>query len=175
MQILVKKMSSFGILKVQMIVGTILMLAAMIALPVTIIVWDASLFLNPYVLGAVLIAMLMFALFAYLSVRPYLIYRKSPEILAETDGEYLYIHGKKEAKIPISELDGTTTFVHLPFLFSNELIGVLLIHLISEKYGDLDIEVPGYGSYKLRFVSNVQQTSDSLIGFINCALNMPPL
>ena len=98
MKILVKKMSSFGILKVQMIVGAIIMLVALIALPVGIISGDPSLILNPYVLGVVLIGMLMFGSFAYfLFIRPYFIYRKSPEVLAETDGEYVYIHGKKEA------------------------------------------------------------------------------
>lgn len=173
MQILVKKMSSFGILKVQMIAGTVIMLAAMIALPVSIAVWDASLLLNPYLLGVVLVGILMFALFAYLFARPYLLYRKSPSILVETDGEFLYIHGKKEAKIPLSGLDGATTFVHLPFLFSNEFIGALLTYLVSEKYGDIDLDIPGYGGYKLRFVANVQQTADSLLGFMNCALNMP--
>jgi hypothetical protein len=145
----------------------------MIALPVSIAVWDASLLLNPYLLGVVLVGMLMFALFAYLFARPYLLYRKSPSILVETDGEFLYIHGKKEAKIPLSGLDGASTFVHLPFLFSNEFIGALLTYLVSEKYGDIDLDIPGYGGYKLRFVANVQQTADSLLGFMNCALNMP--
>jgi hypothetical protein len=171
-KILAKKMSSFGILKVQLILGAIVMVAAVIALPVGIMMGDPSLILNPYILGVVLIGMLMFGLFAYfLFVRPYFMYRKSPEVLAETDGEYLYIHGKKEAKIPLSELDGTTSFVHFPFLFSNELLAALLTHLLSEKYGDLDLDIPGYGSYKLRFVSHVQETADDLIAFINEALN----
>lgn len=172
MNILVRKMSSFGILKVQMIIGAIIMVAAMIALPAGIMIGDPSLILNPYVLGVVIIGMLMFGLFAYfLFIRPFFIYRKSPEVLAETDGKYLYIHGKKEAKIPLSDLDGASTFVHLPFLYSNELIAVLLTYLFSEKYGDLDLDVPGYGSYKLRFVSNVQATADELIAFINEAIN----
>ena len=172
MKTLVRKMSSFGILKAEMIIGAIIMVAAMIVLPISIISGDASLIFEPSVLGVVLIGMLMFGSFAYfLFIRPYFIYLKSPEILAETDGEYLYIHGKKEAKIPLSDLDGTSTFVHLPFIYSNELIAVLLVHLVSEKYGDLDLDIPGYGSYKLRFVSNVQETADGLIAFINEVIN----
>ena len=172
MKILVKKMSSFGVLKVQMVIGAIVMVAAMIALPVSIMIGDPSLLLDPNVLGVVLAGMLMFGLFAYfLFIRPYFSYRKLPEVLAETDGEYLYIHGKKEAKIPLSDLDGASTFVHLPFLFSKELIAVLLTHLISEKYGDLDLDIPGYGNYKLQFVSNVQETANELIAFINQTIN----
>ena len=168
MKILVKKMSSFAILKMQLIIGAVIMTAAMIGLPVSIIVGNPSLLLNPYVFCVVLIGMLLFGLFAYfLFVRPYFIYRKSPEVLAETDGEYLYIHGKKEAKIPLSDLDGACTFVHFPFLYSKEFLAVLFTHLLSEKYGDLDLDVPGYGNYKLRFVSNVQETADALIAFVN--------
>lgn len=171
MKILVKKMSSFSILKVQMIIGAIIMVAAMVMLPVGIAVVDISLLLNPYLLGVVIIGMVMFGSFAYfLFIRPYFIYRKLPDVLVETDGEYLYIHGKKEAKIPLAELAGTGTFVHLPFLFSKELVAVLVTHLLSENYGDLDLDIPGYGSYKLRFVSNVQKTSNELIAFINEAL-----
>ena len=161
-------MNSFGILRVQMIVGAIVMIAAVIALPVAIMLGDPSLILDPYVLVVVIIGMLMFSAFAYfLFIRPYFTYRNTPEVLVEADGEYLYIHGKKEAKIPLAELDGTTTFVHLPFLFSNELLAVLLTHLISEKYGDLDLDIPGYGGYKLKFVSNVRKSADDLIAFIN--------
>jgi hypothetical protein len=172
MKILVKKMSSFGILKVQLIIGAIIMAAAMIALPIGVMMGDPSLILDPYVLGVVLVGMLMFGSFAYfLFIRPYFIYLKSPEVLVETDGEYLYIHGKKEARIPLCDLDGSSTFVHLPFLYSNEFMAVLLTHVLSEKYGDIDFDVPGYGSYKLRFVSNVRATADELIAYLSEAIN----
>lgn len=172
MRVLVKKMSSFGILKVQLIVGAIVMVAAMIALPVAIMVADSSLLLNPYLLGTVFAVMLIFGLLAYfLFIRPYFIYRKLPEVLVETDGEYLYIHGKKEAKILLSEIAGASTFVHFPFLFSKEFIAVLLTHLLSENYGDIDLDISGHGSYKLRFVSNVKATADELIAFIDGEIN----
>ena len=167
MKTLVKKMSKFGVLKFEMLLGAIVMVAAMIALPVGIMTGDASLILNPYVLGVVLIGMLMFGLFAYfLFMHPYFIYRKSPEVLAETDGKFLYIHGKKQAKIPLSAFADAMVTYHLPFIYSNEFVAVLIIHLFSEKYGDLTLDVPGYGSYKLRFVSNVQKTADELIAFL---------
>ena len=172
MRILVTKMKSFGILRAQLIIGALVMLAAMIMLPVGIMQVDPSMLLNPYVLGVVIIGMLMFGLFAYfLFIRPYFIYRKSPDVLAETDGEYLYVYGKKQAKIPLSELEGASVVVSLPFWYSKELIAVLMIHLFSEHYGDLTLDVPGYGSYKLRFVSNVRETADELLTFLNESVN----
>ena len=173
MRTLVKKMSSFGVLKAQMIFGAIVMVAAMILLPVGIAVGDPSLLLNPYVLGVVLIGMLMFGSFAYfLFIRPYFIYRKSPEVLAETDGEFVYIYGKKQAKIPLSAFAGAIVTFQLPFFYSKELVAVLLTHLFSEKYGDLILDIPEYGSYKLRFVSNVKETSNELVNFL-CMVQMP--
>jgi hypothetical protein len=47
----------------------------------------------------------------------------------------------------------------------------LVTHLLSEKYGDLDLDIPGYGSYKLRFVSDVYATANELMAFINQAIN----
>lgn len=173
MKVLVKKMSSFGILKAEMIIGAIVMVAAMITLPVSVMSADATLILNPYVLGVVLIGMLMFGSFAYfLFVHPYFVYRKSPEVLAETDGEYIYIYGKKQAKIPLSDFAEATVTYHLPFIYSNEFLAVFTVHLFSEKYGDLILDVPGYGSYKLCFVSKVQETSDELIAFL-CTAEIP--
>ena len=167
MKILVKKMSSFGILKAQMILGTIVMAAAMILLPVGIALGDAALLLNPYVLGVVIVGMLMFGAFAYfLFIRPYFIYRKSPEVLVETDGEHVYIHGKKEAKIPLSAFDGATVMYHLPFIYSKEILAVLLTHFLSENYGDLSLDVPGYGSYRIPFVSNVKASADELMNIL---------
>ena len=174
MKILVKKMSSFGVLKLQFIIGAITALAAMVVLPVSILAADASLLLNPFVIGVVIIGMLMFAAFAYfLFMRPLLIYRKLPEVLAETDGEYLYIYGKKQAKIPLSDFDGAVVTYHLPFIYSKELVAVLLTHLFSEQYGDLIIDVPGYGSYKLPFVSRVRTTANELTKFLGASINDP--
>ena len=172
MRVLAKKMSSLGVLKVQMIISLVIMAVALLSLPALFIAMDPSLLLNPTVLVIVLVGMLMFGFFGYfLSIRPYKLYKNSPEILAETDGEYLYIHGKKEAKIPLSELEGTSTFVHLPFIYSNEILATFVVHMVSEQYGDLDIDIPGYGEFKLRYVANVYATSNQLIAYINNALN----
>ena len=170
MRVLVKKMSAFGILKAQMVFGAIVMLVAMIALPVSVASGDASLLLNPYVLGVVLVGMLMFGSFAYfLFIRPYFVYRKSPEVLAETDGAYLYIYGKKQAKIPLSAFAGAVVTYHLPFIYSKELVATLLTYLFSENYGDLSLDIPEYGSYRLCFVSDVEKSAAELIAFLNAA------
>ena len=168
MKILVKKMSSFGALKAQMIFGAVVMIAAMACLPVAILTsGDPSLLLNPYVLGVVIITVAIFALFAYfLFMRPCFMYRKLPEVLMETDGKYVYIHGKKQAKIPLSDFEGAVVTYHLPHIYSSEFIAVLLTHMLSEKYGDLSLDVPGHGSYRLRFVSNVKATADELLAFL---------
>ena len=167
MNVLVRKMTKFGILRVQLIVGAIVMLAAMVALPVGIAAFDASLLLNPFVLGTVLVGMLIFASFAYfLFLRPYLLYRKSPDVLAETDGEYLYLYGAKEGKIPVSAFDGAVVTYHLPFLYSEEFLGGLLTYFLSENYGDLSLDIPEYGTYRLRFVAKVQESADQLTTFL---------
>ena len=172
MKPIVRKMSKLGILKLEMVIGALVMAFAVIALPASIMIGDISLILNPYVLGVVLIGMLMFGSFAYfLFMRPYFTYRRSPEVLAETDGEFLYIHGRKEAKIPLSDLDGASVFVHFPFFYSNELLAVLLVHLFSEQYGDISLDVPGYGSYKMKFVANANKTAKELRMFIMDAMN----
>lgn len=167
MKVLARKMSSFAILKAQMIFGAIVMLAVLIGLPVGIATTDASMLLNPYILGVVVVGMIMFGAFAYfLFIRPCFMYGKYPEVLVESDGEYLYIYGKKQAKIPLSDLDGAMVTYHLPFIYSKELVAVLLTHLFSENYGDLSLDVPGYGSYRLCFVSDVKATADKLIAFL---------
>ena len=107
----------------------------------------------------------------FLFIRPYFLYRKSPEVLAETDGEFIYIYGKKQAKIPISAFDGAIVTFNLPFIYSNEFIAVLLVHLFSEEYGDIILDVPEYGSFKLRFVSRAKETSEELLQFINASIN----
>ena len=172
MNVLVKKMSKLGILKFEFAIGALVMAAAAICLPVGIMFADITLLANPYVLGVVLITMLLFGLLAYfLFMRPYFIYRKSPEVLVKTDGEYLYIYGNQQAKIPLSAFEGAVVTFQLPFIYSNEFVAVLLVHLFSEKYGDLDLDIPGYGSYKLRFVSDVYATANALTAFINQAIN----
>lgn len=172
MNILIKKMSKLGLLKLQMIVGTLLMAAAAIGLPVSIVVIDSTLLTYPITWGIVLMGMLFFALVAFLCfIHPFLVYRKTPDVLAEADGEFLYIHAKKEAKIPLADLAGATVHVDLPYLYQKEFLEDFLIYLFSEKYGDVVLDVPGYGTYRMRFVTHVQESAGALVGFIENAVN----
>lgn len=168
MRILVKKMSKFGILTAQLVFGAIVMLASMVALPIAILTAeDPSLLLEPSVLGICIATAIIFALLAYfLFIRPFFIYRKSPEVLMETDGEFVYIYGQKQAKIAVADFEGSVITYHLPFIYSKEGIATLLTHLVSEEYGDLIIDTPNHGSYKLRFVSSVMETADELTKYL---------
>ena len=172
MKPLVKKITKFGLLKLEIIVGTLLMAASVIGLPVAIMVTDITLMSYPIVWGILAIGMLFFASVAFLCfIRPYLLYRKAPAIQVETDGEFLYIHTKKEAKIPLADLSDITVHVWLPYLYQKEFLDEIVLHLFSEKYGDILLNVPGYGTYRMRFVSQVKDTADELVNFICDAVN----
>ena len=172
MKQLVKKINKPSLLTVELIGGSILMAAAMLVLPLGIAFIDAALLLNPYVLGVVLIGMFFFGLVGYfIFIRPFLLYRKMPAVQAETDGEFLYIHAKKEAKISLADLSEATVYVELPYLLQKEFLYEFLIHLFSEKYGNILLEIPGHGKYRMYFVSRVQETADGLIRFIDEAMN----
>ena len=58
---------------------------------------------------------------------------------------------------------------HLPFIYSKELVATLLTYLFSENYGDLSLDIPEYGSYRLCFVSDVEKSAAELIAFLNAA------
>lgn len=172
MRILVRKMSSLGLLKVELIIGTLIMAAAVIGLPVGIALTDVTLMLNPYVLGVIGVGMLLFGLVGYfIFIRPYILYRKLPAVQAETDGEFLYIHSKKEAKIPLSKLESATVYVDLPYIYQKEFLSEFIIHIFSEYYGTVILELPGYGNFKMRFVANAEETGDNLIRFIREVLD----
>ena len=172
MKILAKKMSKPGLLKLRLILGTIVMGAAMLLVPVSIMAADLSLLANPYVLLVVVAAMLFFGSVGYFGyIRPCRRYRTMPDVLVEADGEFLYIHGKKEAKIPLSELTYATAYAHLPFLFQQEFVEDIVIHLFSESYGTLELDIDGFGTYKLRFVSQVEDTTDEIIRFLQKAMD----
>ena len=167
MKTLVKKMSSLGVLKIEMVIGAIVMLAAMIVPAVGFAAIDPTLLENPYVLGVVIGVAVIFGLLAYfLFIRPYFIYRKLPEVLAETDGVNVYFHGTKQAVIPLSAFADAVVTYQLPFIYSGEFFAALLAYLVSEKYGDLIVDVPEYGSFRLRFVSGVQAAADGLLSFL---------
>ena len=123
-------------------------------------------------IGVVVVGMLFFGLVGFfMFIRPYLLYRKLPAVQAEADSEFLYIHTKKEAKIPLSELSEATVRVDLPYLLQKEFLREFIIHLFSEEYGDVILEIPGYGVYRMRFVANAELSANELARFICEASN----
>ena len=168
MRVLIRKMKGLGLLKLELIIGTFIMAAAVIGLPAGILSIDVALMTNPYVLGVVLIGILIFGSVGFFCfVRPYLLYRRLPEVQADTDGEFLYIHTKKEARIPLSELSGAYVRVELPYLLQKEFLAEFIIHLFSEEYGNVVLEIPGKGTYRMRFVSHAKDAANELAYFID--------
>lgn len=168
MRVLVRKMSNLGLLKYRMIGITAMSSLAIVGLMAIFTIIDISLWLNPTVLMVLLGGMLFFGSVAFFfGVRPYRIYRSLPEVLVETDEEFLYIHTKKEAKIALCDIDEVTVDVDLPYsLVQDRFWEELIIHVGSENYGTVILELPGHGKYKMRFVSEAQETSDRLFDFL---------
>jgi hypothetical protein len=161
-------MCKLGLLRFVLIFYAVIMIALALAMPITIIVLDVTLFANPTVLGMVLIAALFFGGLGYFTfIRPYMIYRKLPTVLAETDGEFLYIHGRKEGKIPLAEISNVTVYTHKPYIFQHGFVREVIIHIFSYNYGDIELDIPGYGGFKLPFVADVEDVSNALIRFLN--------
>ena len=168
MQILVKKMEKLGLLKFVLIFYAVIMIALALALPVTMMVIDITMLANPTVLGFVVIEFLFFGLLGYfMFIRPYAIYRKLPEVLVETDGEFLYVHSIKEAKIPLAELQYAEVDVNVPYLFQPGFFREILIHIFSYNYGDVFLEVPNYGKFKMPFVANAEEVAGTLAFFVS--------
>ena len=172
MRVLIRKMKRLGLLKLELVIGALIMAVAVIGLPAGIMSIDVALMANPYVVGVVIIGILMFASVGFFCfVRPYILYRKLPDVQAETDGEFLYIHAKREAKIPLSSLSDAYVRVELPYLLQKEFLAEFIIHLFSEEYGNVVLEIPGKGSYRMRFVSHAKDAANELRYFIDVANN----
>ena len=76
MRTLVKRMSSLKLLKVQIVIGTIIMALSLVGLPVSILFIDPALFAEPMMLIVIGCGMLFFGFAGFLCfVRPYLLYR----------------------------------------------------------------------------------------------------
>ena len=177
MKPIVKKISKPLALKIRLIAGAILMGAAMLVLPVTLLLLDVSLLLNPFILGTVLVVALLFGLIGYgYFVRPFRLFPKVPDVQVEADDEFLYIHTlKKEAKIPFTELIFANVDVSLPFQDQPSVIldfwEEILTHYCAEEYGTLTLDIDGFGKYKFYFVAYAEETSDQLISFIQKAMD----
>ena len=161
-------MSTLGLLRVHLVLGAVIMAVAFIGLPIGILFVDVTLFTEPTALAIIAGGMLFFGSVGYfIFVRPYLLYQKTPDVQVEADDEFLYIHTiKKEAKIPLSEIDDITVYPHLPFLYHKSFLREMIIHAFSEQYGDIELEIANFGCYKFRFVTQVQDTSDRLFQFL---------
>ena len=168
MKILVSKMDKLGLLKFVLIYYAVIYIALALVMPITILILDPSLFLNPTILAMVIGAVLFFGLIGYFTfIRPYIVYKKLPKVLAETDGEYVYFHGKKEAKISLNDLSYCYVSVDVPHIFQHGFIREYIIHKFSFNYGSITLNLPSYGSIKLQFVANAQDVANELLNYIN--------
>ena len=172
MKTLVKKMSSLKLLKLEFIAGTVFSAIAMIGIPISIFCLAPDLLREPLAWGIALGIVLFFGLVGYgLFVRPYRLYLKLPDVQLEHDDEFLYIHSKKEAKIPLAELTYVRITAELPFLLHESFLREILIHLCSDEYGKIDLDIEGFGSYKLYFVPHAEDMESELLGFFNGVMN----
>ena len=172
MKTLVRKMSDLKLLKVELIVGTAFSAIALIGLPILLFCAVPELLTEPLAWVIVLIGMLFFGAVGYLLfVRPYRLYLKLPQIQVEYDDEFLYIHGKKEVKIPLAEITYVHITAELPFLLHESFLREILIHFCSEEYGRIDLDIDGFGSYKLYFVPYAKDMESELFKFFDGVMN----
>ena len=168
MKTLVSKMDKLGLLRFVLIYYAVIYIALALVMPVTILLLDPSLFLNPTITIIVIIAVSFFGTIGYFTfIRPYFVYKKLPNVLAETDGEYVYFHGKKEAKISIMDLSYCYLDVNVPRIFHPGFIREIIIHKFSYDYGTITLDVPSYGTVKMQFVANAQDVANELLNYIN--------
>ena len=168
MKILVTKMDKLGLLKFVLIYYAVIYIALALVLPVSILILDPSLFLNPTILGIAIGVFAFFGLIGYFTfIRPYFVYRKLPKVLAESDGEYVYFHGKKEAKISLNDLSFCTMETNIPHIFEQGFLREFIIHKFSFNYGDIILNVPSHGTIKMKFVANAEDISNQLLNYIN--------
>ena len=172
MKVLIRKMSSLKLLKVELILGTVFSAVAMIGIPVSIFCIAPDLVKEPLGWAVALGALLFFGLVGYgLFVHPYRLYLRLPDVQMEYDDEFLYIHSKKEAKIPLAELTYVNITAELPFLLHGSFWREILIHFCSDEYGRIDLDIDGFGSYKLYFVPHAKEMEGKLLGFFNGVMN----
>jgi hypothetical protein len=48
----------------------------------------------------------------------------------------------------------------------------MIVHEFSENYGAIDLDIANFGSYKLRFVPQVEDTADELYKFLLNAMGI---
>lgn len=160
MNVLARKIEGAVLLAIRLVVGVLMMAGAVIVLPIAVFSADASLLTNAFVWGFAVVEVLLFGSVGFFGfARPFFLYRRLPEVQAETDGTYLYIHSTKEGKIPLAEISYDSVVAEVPYMMSK----AFLVHLLSERYGHVIIKVPGYGRYKLFFISQAQDAVQEII------------
>ncbi|MBE5743768.1 MAG: hypothetical protein E7358_03525 [Clostridiales bacterium] len=168
MKVLVSKMDKLGLLKFVLIYYAVIYIALALVMPVTVLILDPSLFLNPTILVIVIGIVLFFGLIGYFTfIRPYIEYNKLPSVLAETDGEYVYFYGKNEVKISLVDLSYCYMDVDVPHVFQPGFIREFIIQKFSYDYGTISLDVPGHKTVKLKFVANAQEVAKELLDYIN--------
>lgn len=155
MEVIAKTTPVKLILIAEWVLGILTILAFVIALPVALLFYMPEAMAEPLMWAVLAGVALFFGGGGYLMlVRPYNIYKKLPEIQAQTDGTNLYIYGKKEAVIPLRNMEGFSCFA------SPEN---LLIQMLADGYGVVTLEVPEYGKFKFYHVSHANQVPDKLV------------
>ena len=172
MNVLVKKMSSLKLLKVEFVFGIVFCALAMVGIPVSIFCLVPELLVEPLAWVIAFGVMLFFGLVGYgLFVHPFRLYLKLPDVQLEYDDEFLYIHSKKEAKIPLADLTYVQITAELPFLLHGGFWREILIHLCSDEYGRIDLDIDGFGNYKLYFVPHAKDMEGKLLRFFDGVMN----
>ena len=172
MNVLVRKMASLKLLKVELILGTIFSAIAMTVIPISIFCLAPDLLKEPLAWAIAFGTMLFFGLVGYgLFVHPYRLYLKLPDVQMEYDDEFLYIHSKKEAKIPLADLTYVNITAELPFLMHESFLRQIVIHFCSDEYGRIDLDIDGFGRYKLYFVPYAEKTEGELFRFFDGVMN----
>lgn len=153
------KIQKSFLLILDLVFGIVLLGAAFIAFPFIVFSIDLELLKNLYVWAFVIFEMLFFGLVSFFAnIRPFFLFRKLPEVQAETDGTYLYIHSTKEGKIPLSALADAEYDVTTPYMMSHEF----LIHLFSQRYGKVTIDTLEHGKFKLYFIADAPDLPERL-------------
>lgn len=162
MTAIARKTEQTLILKGEFILGILITISALIILPVVVFSLEEGLIGEPLLWGIIIVTALFFSVGSFfMLIRPYLLYRRLPVVQAETDGTYLYIHSKKEARFRLADMEGT-------FVFATP--ENLIIQFLADGYGRVDITLADGEKHKLHFISHANQVPNQIISLIESRL-----
>ena len=78
---------------------------------------------------------------------------------------------KKKQKFHLADLTYVHITAELPFLLHESFLREILIHLCSDEYGRIDLDIDGFGSYKLYFVPHAKDMESELFRFFDGVMN----